>query len=498
MNTASEENTETSEKQDLVSQLIEMVKEMGELFHDESDDAYITITTDGIHKTYALQSQNFHELLAHKHYQLNNRAVRAQQLTDAISTLSGCAKYEGSQKSVHLRVTKENDSYLLDLCDDKWSAIRLSAATGVEIISQPEHRFIRPKGMLPLPIPDTTGNLNDLLQLVNIDRQQATLLVAAICEFLRPDTAYPIIEFVGEYGSGKTATQAAIRNLFDPKDVPLRAPPNKEEDIFIAARNNHIVSYNNASYLSATYQDALCQLSTGGGYASRKLYSNGEEHSYNIKRPVLINGIAPVATQPDLLSRVVRLTCPSIRRRVSDTELQERFNNHASRALGYVLRTFCDALKLLPEIKLSDPPRMMDFAELGEAASRCMGNEPGAFTSTYQESLKEAAQGAIEGSPFAQRLIDYMQDHDSIEQTVGGLLKTLLPTTGSTAGWPKNARALGGELKRYQAALRYFDVHIAYTGQRREGSKLIIRRGNTPNQPSRPSQQALTRNGRWS
>jgi len=46
-------------------------------------------------------------------------------------------------------------------------------------------------------------------------------------------------------------------------------------------------------------QDALCTLSTGGGYASRQLYTNSDEHVMETKRPVMINGINAIATQPD-------------------------------------------------------------------------------------------------------------------------------------------------------------------------------------------------------
>ena len=68
-----------------------------------------------------------------------------------------------------------------------------------------------------------------------------------------------------------------IRKSIDPNKVDLRAAPKKVEDIFVNAANNHLVSYNNLSKITIDCSDALCSLSTGGGYATRQLYTNSDE-----------------------------------------------------------------------------------------------------------------------------------------------------------------------------------------------------------------------------
>ncbi|WP_298225230.1 hypothetical protein, partial [Acidocella sp.] len=99
------------------------------------------------------------------------------------------------------------------------------------------------------------------------------------------DTPFPVLELVGEQGSAKSTTQSVLRSLVDPNKVMLRGRPKTVEDIFVAARNNWLVSYENLSGLTAEQQDAFCTLSTGGGFASRQLYTNGEEHVMETKRP---------------------------------------------------------------------------------------------------------------------------------------------------------------------------------------------------------------------
>ena len=88
-----------------------------------------------------------------------------------------------------------------------------------------------------------------------------------------------------------------LRSLVDPNKVMLRGRPKTVEDVFVAAANNWLVSYENLSGLTPEQRDAFCTLATGGGFASRQLYTNGEEHVMETKRPVVLgNGIAVVAT----------------------------------------------------------------------------------------------------------------------------------------------------------------------------------------------------------
>ncbi len=45
--------------------------------------------------------------------------------------------------------------------------------------------------------------------------------------------------------------------------------------------------------------DAMCQLSTGGGFGTRALYTDGEEAIFDAMRPQILNGINPVALRGD-------------------------------------------------------------------------------------------------------------------------------------------------------------------------------------------------------
>ena len=69
----------------------------------------------------------------------------------------------------------------------------------------------------------------------------------------------------------------------------------------IAANNSWCLAYDNLSHVPAWLSDALCRLSTGGGFATRELYTDQEEIIFDSQRPVLLTSIEEVATRSDLL-----------------------------------------------------------------------------------------------------------------------------------------------------------------------------------------------------
>lgn len=492
-----------------VEKIVGMVQALGELFTGTDDEPYVRILRDGHHEVWALASGGFREWVAFNYYADNGRAPRAAQLADAFATLAGFARHEGETHEVHLRVAVDPaGGYLLDVGDDEWRVIRCTAA-GWQVLDDSPIRFRRTKGTRPLPVPDSSGSRADLFALVNVADIDELLVVTALLECFRPDTAYPVIEWSGEQGSGKSTSAANCRSLVDPKDVLLRANPKSVEDVFVGARNNHVVNYNNLSHLSGELQDALCTLSTGGGHAGRRLYTNDDEAVYDAKRPVFMNGITTLATQADLLSRVVRIECPPLGGdRVSDTDLATIMEKRGPRALGYLLNTFCHALAQLPTIELRNPPRLMDFARLGEAIAQSEGEAPGHFSTLYGRALEIAAVQSIESTPAIETLVGYVRENTPVMETVGDLLQLLEQHAGGSrrdTAWPKTAKGLSDALRRAAPALRLMGVEVTFGAKGNAGRSVTVKCSSSavdvgrrilPSPPSPPSPNRPESDGR--
>ena len=154
---------------------------------------------------------------------------------------------------------------------------------------------------------DRGGHIDDLRQLLNLAADGDFILaVAWVLAALRDKGPYPVLVLTGEQGSAKCTCARMLRAFVDPCKPPLRSVPRNEQDLFIAARNGHVLAFDNLSgAVSVWFSDALCQISTGGSYAARKLYTDGEEAVIDAKRPVILNGIDEVVARGDLDSRTI-------------------------------------------------------------------------------------------------------------------------------------------------------------------------------------------------
>ncbi|MBF0371588.1 MAG: primase C-terminal domain-containing protein [Magnetococcales bacterium] len=456
--------------------IVNIVKEEAFLFHEPDGTCYASFDQDGHTETWALESSGFKEWLSYRAYKEFDKAPREASLKDAIGTLSGIAKFDGAEIETWIRVAKHENTYYIDLCNDKWEAVAVTDS-GWEVVSSPRVKFRRTKAMRPLPYPTQGGNFSLLWNSINIQKpEDQWMMIVCLLECFRPETPNPILEFGGEQGSGKSDTQSRIRDLIDPNDVNLRAAPREVGDIFVGAANNWIVSLNNLSRLSAPQQDAFCSLSTGGGFAGRQLYTNTEESVVEVKRPVMFNGISTLATAQDLVDRVVRFELPIIKQRRKSSELEAEFEKNRPEIFGGLLSLFSQCLATIPHVVIENLPRMADFAVLGEALHIGHGFAQGTFVNAYKERSEKAVVHALDASPVARAIQEFMDaSSEAYSGTVKGLLDNIQNHKASGDAWPKSARGLSDALRRHAPGLRVAGITVEFDPQRhRDGVHVTI------------------------
>jgi hypothetical protein len=119
---------------------------------------------------------------------------------------------------------------------------------------------------------------------------------------------------VDRIGRSGKSIQRLVKRLIDPSNSELREPPKNTQDFAIAAKSEHIPSFDNLSGIPKGLADAFCRMSTGATHTTRKLYTNDEEASIQVKSPVLMNGIVPsTESRSDLRSRIAEIRLKSIK-----------------------------------------------------------------------------------------------------------------------------------------------------------------------------------------
>lgn len=457
-----------NEKITQASLLIDFVVMQAELFHDSNRQVYAQDLTT--HETRRLDSRAFKDWLVAGFYKTTGKSPRDSSIREALDTLSGLARHQGICHEINIRVAVHEGKYYLDLAEPgKSRAICIQNGDWL-IINRPPVRFLRPEALQPLPEPVRGGDISLLWKLVNIPDNAELLVIAWLIESLRPDTPFPVLELIGEQGSAKSTTQTFLRHLIDPNTCNLRAAPKTTEDIFVGAGINWLISYENISYLSALTQDALCILSTGGGFAKRKLYSDADESVIVVKRPVVLNGISAAITAQDLIDRTLSIETPVITSRDEMTHLWQIYKAEHANILGSLLTIFSQVLTILPSIQLPqrDCSRLIEFTRLGMAVAQVMGKSGTDFLEEFNSIRQEAIARTIDASPVASALIDWFEKrkrhtvHAPINQLFAQI-EHFKPQNSDS--WPRSAKGFADALRRAAPALRQLGISCRSLGK---------------------------------
>lgn len=477
---------ENGKKQTQAQQLVLLAGDV-EFFHTADDAIYGTFSLDGHKETWPVRCKSFRRWLAHRFYENHEKPPGNQALQDALNIMEAKGQFEGPQLEVFVRIASLGEDIYIDLANDTWEAVCITRS-GWQVIRDPPVRFRRTRGMLPLVYPERGGSLHDLNSLLNIpDAAALKLIIGWIIQTAHPTGPYPILNLEGEQGAGKSISARIIRSILDPSTAPIRTIPREERDLLISANNTWIVSFDNLSGLPLWLSDALCRLSTGGGYAIRELYTNDEETIFNATRPLLLTGIDQIASRHDLVDRSIVVRLPAILddKRVSEKDVMERFNAAHPRLLGALCDAVSAAIRNLPHIQLPALPRMADFAVWVSAAEEALPWNSGEFLDAYRGNRKEAVEQSLDSDAVSSTVREFMASRADWEGTSSELLDKLCEIAPEklqkSKPWPKASNVLSNKLKRCTTFLRAAGIEVEFIRMPHSGRRKIMLRSTKQN-----------------
>jgi hypothetical protein len=458
-----------------------------DLFHTPAGDSYATVPVNDHRETHPVRAKGFRRWLVRAYFERYGRPPGNQALQDALGLLEARADFDGPEREVYVRVAEHGGNVYIDLADEGWRVVE-NTPTGWRVINSEAApvRFRRPRGMLALPTPrsrDDGDGCDGLLQkFFNVaGEEDLRLIVAWLVAALRPTGPYPVLLFQGEQGSAKSTAERLVRALVDPSAAPLRTTPRSEHDLFIAADNAHAVALDNISNLQPWLSDALCRLSTGGGFSTHTLYADREEELFDGMKPVLLNGITDVATRPDLLDRALVVSLPPIPddERRPESELWREFEETRPAILAALFDGISGALRSVEAVRLEGMPRMADFAVWATAAEGALGWESGAFMAAYIGNRQEAADTALDADPVAGAVLELMREREQWSGTASELWTALGELVDEsvrhTKSWPGAPNALTGRLKRLAPTLRGSGIEYGEDRSGRTRKKVLTK-----------------------
>jgi hypothetical protein len=483
----------SSQRKSQALRLVEIGRRF-ELFHTPDGVPYASIEVNGHRETWATKSKAFGENLIRTYFYENGTVPNSQALRNAIATLDGIARFDGAEHEVHIRVAGGDQHIWVDLGNANWEVGEITP-DGWRVVSNPPVRFRRALGMLPLPYPERGGSLSDLKPFLNISDVNAWSLILSWCvAAMRPDGPYPILYLLGEQGSAKSTATRVLRDLIDLFKAPLRAMPRDERDLYIAANNSRVIAFDNVSRIDPWLSDAFCRLATGGGFATRELYTDSDEVLFDTMRPMIMNGIEEAAVRGDFLERSITITLPTITEDVRRDEgtFWEAFELARPRILGLLLDGLSAALARYRTITLQHKPRMADFAIWSTAAEVGLGFEPGTFERAYSVNRQAANVVALEAMPISPYILQLIENNEEWTGTFEALLGELNRLHSEVhrkkpRGWPENPRKLSGDMKRLAPALRAVGIQYATSKPGHQNRRTLTLSKGVNTSPKSPS-----------
>jgi hypothetical protein len=340
-----------------------------------------------------------------------------------------------------------------------------------------------------LPEPARGGSIGMLREFINVEEAEWALVVGWLVEALRAEGNYPVLPILGGQGDGKTTLARVLKRLVDPHAVEVRAAPDDLRDLAAAARNSHLLVFDNLSRLRPQISDALCRLSTGGGLGGRLYYTNLEEAAFDARRPVILTSIAEVASRSDLLDRAVIVSMlPLADRNPGDGEKSReteevfwtRFDGAAPQILGVLYDALAAGLRDQSSVRLTEKTRMADFAAWASACLPALDISSEDFLDAYLGNREAGNDIALEASLIAEPV--QVLAASGWRGTMQGLLDRLRSTVEEQvtqlANFPKSPRALRAELNRIKPNLRARGVDIDFKTSGRRGVTIKLKAEN--------------------
>src|SRR5262249_42981729 len=154
--------------------LIQRAQDNAELFHDAGGDAYLTATVSNHRENYRLGSRDSKDCLAGLLYRETARVASGDKVNEALTVLRAIARHDSPEIETHVGVAGHSGAIYIDLCDKNWRQVEITQ-NGWRVIESADSpvRFVRAKGMLPLPEPARGGSIEELRKLLNLPADDA-------------------------------------------------------------------------------------------------------------------------------------------------------------------------------------------------------------------------------------------------------------------------------------------------------------------------------------
>ncbi len=407
-----------------------------------------------------------------------------------VASIHKAQAIEAEEREVHIRTAAPTSarSYI-DLNDGENTIIEVDA-NGWRVSKNTDVLFERPASMGALPIPVRSGSIESLREVFNLEREEDfPVIVAALCYILRgrPNNrgAYPIIIVSGVAGSAKSTFSRIIKRLVDPGSPEVTVPQKDIRSLFVSVSSRLILPLDNISYVDRDLSNVLCSIATGSGLVSRKLFTDADEHIFEMRRPIIINGIS-FDKASDLLSRSINIELRPLQSKEykPEEEIWSTVERICPSIFGALLSMISNAMREEQRTEQNiehekfDLPRLADFGRFSVAFERGNGWKECKIMSSLTSSQETALEERAEGNTVILIIVEIVKGKGSWEGSASELLSKVKAHpdffTASFSMQKMTAAGLGILLRREHSVFAVQGIKITRGRDSKKGRYWVL------------------------
>jgi hypothetical protein len=421
-------------------------------------------------------SDEFVDVVGYRFWTLDGKRVPLKDLAVAARALTqrALARELPQERIVDLAIRVAPDGQggsLLDLADRLHRCVHISAAgwtletVGYPIFDAPSHLSALPEPLLSEDPKEGRKRYDRLFEFVNLpvpsaDGADPRLLTAAVhVQFLiAPATPKPVVALIAGEGATKTSAAERLQGLVDPSKVPSLGTPENPKELAEWAYNRATINLDNLSHVADWLSDGLARLCTGAGLAKRELYTNRGEVIARRIPWILFNGITSTPRHADLIRRAIFPELERPARRLSLSELEEKWRGAHPVILGGLLDLATLTLAALRERGPDSSPAedsMADYVRIGRALGVVTGRD---FDRAWAHNLEKQGTTAAE-NPWVGVLFEQLEKQ--VEPvTASFIAKRINEGDRESFGKPVTAQQVGTQIASCKLTLERMGLRI--------------------------------------
>ncbi len=416
----------TSKPKKLDANGINFVLQQFKYVYDRNDNVYCQITIRNKKKFVKIDSSDFLSFSQLHISQVYGCSVQARDISGLLPMLRLHALNSGKLVELNNRFARIGEDIYIETQNEGDEVIHINS-DGWALTQNPPVIFKSYSHQVPLPSPVKGGSIHELFDILSIRHREEEVLISSwLVSCLFTDIPRPHLWFIGEKGSGKTTQALCLKKLIDPVNRGSFLYKNTGEMAQII--DHHAVPFfDNFTKVTIEISDLLCSTYSGTDFTKRKQYTNDDDFTFSLKKPVLLSSISLGNPPSDLLDRCIVIEKSGFARTtIPEETLIEKFEEKRAEIFGAILDAAVETLKNYRHTEVSNYSRLADFQRIGTAAAIAFGYKKEDFESSFASNMKNKNFFKLQSFPVIPLIMKFMEKRDSWQGTMHQLQQELL------------------------------------------------------------------------